>query len=261
MRSQVFIYGIMFVIMFNLISLGIEVDLAAKNGQEDVPEIFDYMNLIVVIIFVFELAVNVTANGVYKFVCGGDCLWNFFDVIIVALSAFETGISFLSGSTSTSQGVSPSHLRFMRPIRLARALRGVRVTRLFRYVGALRTLLLSIMSSIASLFWTIVLLLLLFYSFGVLLTQLVSDFCRAEAIAATDNPNAIPDCSNFEHRRYWQSVPEAMLTLFMAISGGIDWDDALIPLRNLDDVASTAAVTALILYIVITVPGIRNNAC
>lgn len=42
--------------MFNLISLGIEVDLAAKNGQEDVPEIFDYMNLIVVIIFVFELA-------------------------------------------------------------------------------------------------------------------------------------------------------------------------------------------------------------
>lgn len=258
MRSQVFIYGIMFVIMFNLISLGIEVDLAAKNGQEDVPEIFDYMNLIVVIIFVFELAVNVTANGVYKFVCGGDCLWNFFDVIIVALSAFETGISFLSGSTSTSQGVSPSHLRFMRPIRLARALRGVRVMRLFRYVGALRTLLLSIMSSIASLFWTIVLLLLLFYSFGVLLTQLVSDFCRAEAIAATDNPNAIPDCSNFEHRRYWQSVPAAMLTLFMAISGGIDWDDALIPLRNLDDVASTAAVTALILYIVITVFTVVN---
>jgi len=40
--------------------------------------------------------------------------------------------------------VSPSHLRFMRPIRLARALRGVRVMRLFRYVGALRTLLLQL---------------------------------------------------------------------------------------------------------------------
>ena len=26
-----------------------------------------------------------TANGLYKFVCGGDWLWNFFDVIIVAL--------------------------------------------------------------------------------------------------------------------------------------------------------------------------------
>jgi hypothetical protein len=29
--------------------------------------------------------VNVTANGIYKFVCGGDWLWNIFDVIIVAL--------------------------------------------------------------------------------------------------------------------------------------------------------------------------------
>ena len=37
----------------------------------------------------------------------------------------------------------------------------------------------SIMSSIASLFWTIVLLLLLFYSFGVLLTQLVRLGCKS----------------------------------------------------------------------------------
>ena len=43
--------------MFNLVSLGIEVDIAARVGQDDVPEIFDYLNLIVVIIFIFELAV------------------------------------------------------------------------------------------------------------------------------------------------------------------------------------------------------------
>ena len=139
-------------------SLGIEVDIAAKVGQNDVPKYFDYMNLIVVIIFIMELAVacwqvqvslpdrqspsrifiteslefirslrgpkcldalgpgalqamqlllseswgqlgdnctfdfwlaasqvNITANGIFKFVCGGDWLWNFFDVIIVAL--------------------------------------------------------------------------------------------------------------------------------------------------------------------------------
>lgn len=29
--------------------------------------------------------VNVTANGLFKFLCGGDWLWNFFDVVIVAL--------------------------------------------------------------------------------------------------------------------------------------------------------------------------------
>lgn len=46
-----------FVILFNLVSLGIEVDIAAKVGQNDVPKYFDYMNLIVVIIFIMELAV------------------------------------------------------------------------------------------------------------------------------------------------------------------------------------------------------------
>lgn len=43
--------------MFNLVSLGIEVDIAAKVGQNDVPKYFDYMNLVVVIIFIMELAV------------------------------------------------------------------------------------------------------------------------------------------------------------------------------------------------------------
>lgn len=40
-----------------------------------------------------------------------------------------------------------------------------------------------------------------------------------------------------------------MLTLFMSISGGIDWDDALVPLQTV----SPIAVTAMLLYIVITV--------
>ncbi|CAE7428220.1 Scn11a, partial [Symbiodinium necroappetens] len=176
-RSSVFIYGIMGVILFNLISLGIEVDIAARDGSDKVPIWFDYMNMFVVFIFVVELSVNFVANGPWGFCCGGDRLWNFFDLVIVALSVVETVVSFMANAAPTSQ-VSPSHLRFMRPIRLARALRGVRVMRLFRYVGALRTLLLSIMSSIASLFWTIVLLVLLFYSFGVLVTQLVSDHCE-----------------------------------------------------------------------------------
>jgi len=249
----IFIYGIMFIILFNLVSLGFEVDIAARVGAQDVPKWFDYMNLIVVCIFVLELGVNVTANGCWKFACGSDKIWNFFDLVIVAVSVVETAVNFFANSASASQ-VSPQHLRFMRPIRLFRALRGVRVMRLFRYVGALRTLLLSIMSSIASLFWTIVLLLLLFYSFGVLLTQLVSDHCRYIAIDATGDPNASPQCSELEYSTYWSSVPESMLTLFMAISGGIDWDDGLRPLRTV----SPVAVGALVLYIIITVFTVVN---
>ena len=84
-RSSVFIYGIMFVILFNLISLGIEVDIAAREGSNNVPIHFDYMNLIVVFIFVVEITVNFIANGPWGFCCSGDKWWNFFDLIIVIL--------------------------------------------------------------------------------------------------------------------------------------------------------------------------------
>ena len=76
-----------------------------------------------------------------------------------------------------------------------------------------------------------------------------SDYCRDRAIAATLDLNAAPDCSDLAYGRYWTSVGEAMLTLFMSISGGIDWDDALVPLQTV----SPIAVTAMLLYIVITV--------
>ncbi|CAE7624468.1 Scn11a [Symbiodinium pilosum] len=261
-RSSVFIYGIMFVILFNLISLGIEVDIAAREGSNNVPIHFDYMNLIVVFIFVVEITVNFIANGPWGFCCSGDKWWNFFDLIIVILSVVETVVSFMANAVPSSQ-VSPSHLRFMRPIRLARALRGVRVMRLFRYVGALRTLLLSIMSSIASLFWTIVLLVLLFYSFGVLVTQLVSDHCELQPLPMGNGTATSFACQGRGEEstpyfymgpsRYWSSVIESMLTLFMAISGGIDWDDGLTALRDIP-----LAFAALIMYIIITVFTVVN---
>ena len=106
----------------------------------------------------------------------------------------------------TSDRMTPS-LQSLR-IRLARALRGVRVVRLFRYVSALRTLALCIVSTIGSLIWTLVLLVLLFYTFGVILTQLVSDHCRDQVVMTTGDVNAVPQCTD-DLQRYWASVQRA----------------------------------------------------
>ena len=75
-----------------------------------------------------------------------------------------------------------------------------------RYVGALRTLALSIISTSGSLFWTLVILVILVYSFGVVVTQLVVDHCRVLAVEATQEVNAVPMCPP-ELSRYWASVP------------------------------------------------------
>lgn len=149
--------------------------------------------------------------------------------------------------------MSASHLRFVRTMRLVRAFRGVRVVRLLRYVSALRTLVLSIISSMASLCWTLALLVLLFYSFGIVFTQQVMDYCRDEAVRSTGDVNAQPVCPN-NVAFYWASVPESMLTLFTAITGGMNWEDAMASLRLI----SPLAASCFVFYIAIAVLAVVN---
>lgn len=254
-RSPFFAHAVTTIIVFNLVILGIEVDVSTTLGQDDIPRWFGVCNGIVVILFTLELGISLYAQGCRTFFCGRERWWNFFDLVIILLSLFESVLDFWVESTSSaSQGVSASHLRFVRTVRLARALRGIRVMRLLRYVSALRTLVLSIMSSMASLMWTLILLLLLFYSFGVLFTQLVSDECRYQEIARTQQSNSVPRCEEDFGDYYWSSISMSMLTLFMSTTGGVDWEDALDPLMKI----SLIAVGCLVVYITITFFAIVN---
>lgn len=262
---------IMMVIMLNVILLGVEVDVSTDLGQDDIPKWFGWVNSVIVLFFVFEVILKCVAQGLEEYWCGPEASWNIMDAIIIAVSLVETGIdiwaqtaasnkcgrihiSSLVQMMSADSGsvTNSSQLRLVRSIRLARALRGVRVVRLFRYVSALRTLALCIVSTVGSLIWTLVLLVLLWYTFGVLQTQLVSDHCRDAAIEITGNPNAKPLCPS--DYRHWRTVSDSMLTLFMSITGGLSWEDALSPLRN----ASPVAVIFMVVYIVMTVFAVLN---
>lgn len=124
--------------------------------------------------------------------------------------------------------------------------------RLLRYVSALRTLVLSILSSMGSLLWTAVLLVLIFYSFAVILTQLVSDYCRAKTIEEAGDNNAIPIFAS--QYVQWSSIPESMLTLFLSITGGLDQVTALDPLREV----SPIAFASYLMYVSLTMFAIVN---
>ena len=103
------------VILFNLISLGIEVDIAAQNGSDQVPIWFDYMNMVVVCIFVIEITVNFIANGFWGFCCSGDKFWNFFDLVIVSLPLGLSQDNILTVLTYESQHCSRFFQRDVKP--------------------------------------------------------------------------------------------------------------------------------------------------
>jgi len=249
-RSKAFSYYVMLVIAANLVCMGVEVETTARLPEKDAPVFFTVANCFFVCNFVLEAVLRLGADGP-EFFYGNQHGWNIFDFGVMLLSVFELSVDLWSLSTS-STAASANQVGFVRVMRVARALRGIRVMRLLRFVHALRTLVLSIMSSIASLLWTAVLFLLLFYSFGVIFTQLVTDWCRDEAIADRNNINAIPDCPN--DLRWFETVPQSMLTLFLIISDGLDWDTVLNPLQQ----ASPVAAAFLMFYVIITVFAVVN---
>jgi len=249
--SHTFTMVIMCLIILNLILMGVEVEVSTNLGAEDIPPWFMVINLLIVAVFVLEIVLKMVGLGIVGFFCGSDFRWNRLDFLIVVVSAGEIVLELWSAAIG---GANASHLRIVRTMRIARALRGIRVMRLFRYVSALRTLMLSIISTAGSLFWTLLLLILLFYSFAVILTQTVSDYCRDQQVKATGDPNALPFCIDPALLQFWPSVLESMLTLFLSISGGIDWQQAMEPLREV----SPAAVIMMILFIVVAVFAVLN---
>ncbi|CAK9047907.1 L type [Durusdinium trenchii] len=263
--SSIFSTSIMLVIAFNLVMMGVEVDLATHLPPgEELPPGYLYVNIIIVCIFIFELAIKLTAYGLRLFFCGSEYLWNWFDVVIVVTSLVETIMDVVT-KANVGNSLDSSHLRVMRAVRLARALRGVRVVKLIRSIGALRSIVLAIVSTLWSLVWTLVLLVILFYVIGVILAQLVADGCTAlqadkallESSAAADvaasDPSRTCDIVAGEDMRYWLDVPDAwtetMLTLFLSISGGLSWVEALDPLRRISSLASFLFISYVFLSI------------
>jgi len=244
--SPLFSNIVMVFIVLNAIMLGVEIDVSAAVGQNDVPPAFGAINMAFVFVFVMETLLKMWVLGCHEYWRGTDRKWNIFDFIIVGLSVAEMILDFFSQAVLLSgQAEQSSSIRIFRALRLARTLRGVRLFRLLRYFAALRGLLLSIASTLSSLLWTLVLLQLLFYVFAVIFAQLVTDHCRFQTIEREGDPNAIPVCD--ADLSYWSNVVDSMHTLFMSITGGINWEDAYEPLKKV----SLVAVALMNLFIVI----------
>merc|ERR1712217_874441 len=116
-----------------------------------------------------------------------------------------------------------ANLTVLRMLRVLRIIRAVRVVRLVRFFKDMRMMVLSILNSFATLLWAFVLLMILIFMFGILLTQNVTSYLYA------DSADAIAKNSDQLHACFG-SVYRAAYTLFKAITGGITWEEVGNPL-------------------------------
>lgn len=181
------------VILTNAIWMGYEADnrTATETGwQDSVGKTFS-------IWFIFELCFKMVALG-RGFVCGPDSQWNFVDTLCV--------LSSIPDFFSTSVNMS-----FIRMVRLAKLTRGLRLVRLLKFLKSLREILMTVIYTMGSLFWSFISILFVSYLFALIFLQVLGMH--------------VEDGDQFSHETMenFADVVSSMKSLFTMVSGGQDW--------------------------------------
>lgn len=134
-------------ILINAVVLGLQTSDDIANGR--LGGLLDVLDVVILGIFVVELLIKLVAYGPGFFRNG----WNVFDFLVV-------GVALIPASG---------------PLAILRTLRILRVLRLLSQVERLRMIVESLLRALPGMGWTSLLLLLVFYVFSVMGTELFGD--------------------------------------------------------------------------------------
>jgi len=238
-RSSSFQWCCTGVIVLNMLFIGYSTNssmahaLAAPQGED--PAWFEQCNRAFTAFYCIELLVRFAGFG-SQFFSGPDGRWHGFDVILV-LSSLVAEIV---------QGVETIGL--LRAIRVSRMLQMLRIIRMMRYIRDLWHMVCSIMQSLGSISWALLLLLIIMYLFTIAFMQAALMYLQE---TRTDEEfESIHDGIVL----WYGSVFDTMYTLLASIVGGVDWADVIRPLEKI----SMFYRVLFSFYIVFVVIGVLN---
>ena len=135
-------------IALNTITLGIE----TFKLSDSATQILSTFNTVCIVVFVLEIVLKLYAYGLAFF----KDPWNIFDTFIVIVSILPM-ITFLSS---------------MRAFRIFRMFRALRALRMMKRLDKLRVIVQALLGALPSVAWVVVLLVIIYYVFGVIGTNL-----------------------------------------------------------------------------------------
>lgn len=203
------------VLVSNAIFLGVQTEWAAINLNKDLPVPFTIVHSIYAILFVAEMIWRVSLSGCHAFLCSSDWAWHWLDIAVTFSAVFDV-IATLAGFAALTGG-SNSGFRLLRVMKIARLVRVIRIIKVLRFVRALRVLVFSIIHTMRSLVWSLVLLFVIMYSFGILFADAITEHLL-------EHGDALPQQTADGLVKHFGSLVTSMNTLFRAISGGVTWE-------------------------------------
>ena len=155
-----FEYFMLFVILVNIISLGLET--SARLAQY--KNVFFIIDKVCLVIFIFELVLKFIAFNKDFFKYG----WNIFDLVIVLVSILSS-VAYLSVFRS---------IKIFRSVKIIKALKAIRAFKSMKLVTGLehlQNILKAIVFSIPGIIWTFVILLIFFYIYAIVGVNIFSE--------------------------------------------------------------------------------------
>lgn len=197
------------VIFLNAIFIGVSVQYAVDHPHDQTTPLITSVDYFFLGFYVVELFSKLVAFRL-QFFLNEDWRWNSFDLLLVLTGIYD----FIADVADLESSGGTQNITIMRIFRLLKMLKMLRVVRVMRSFRELRLMLYSIVGSVRSLMWATLMLALIMYIFGLCFLQGAILY-----LSGSEQDAAIVELIE-EH---WSSVPAAMKSLFLAVSGGNDW--------------------------------------
>eukprot|EP00931_Biecheleriopsis_adriatica_P072691 TRINITY_DN4710_c0_g1_i2.p1 TRINITY_DN4710_c0_g1~~TRINITY_DN4710_c0_g1_i2.p1 ORF type:complete len:584 (+),score=75.80 TRINITY_DN4710_c0_g1_i2:45-1796(+) len=208
-------------ILANAVEIGVQADWVAQNTGQKVPEEYRALDLFFTILFTVELFIRFSSEGRAFFRLVNPRLgWNVFDSCIVTTGLID---EMLVSSMISLPEVST--IRVLRLLRLVRVLRVVRTLQAFR---DLRIIVNGVLSSAKPLFWCVILLTLIMFTFSLIVMHAIS-YHLGSNLEEGGEPSKLLQGSE----PYFGTMLQSMYTCYSMITGGVDWNDASAPLLEI----------------------------
>jgi len=220
-KSRVFEISVCVAIMVNGLFIGVVADWSMQNPGGKSPIGFRIIELFFLVFFSLELSSRILSEGAGFCWFGRNFRWNMFDSVLVSLGLVEEIAAVFAGDAP--------NVGAFRILRMLRVLRVFRIMRLFRFFKQLRVMVSGIVNSLYSLMWALILLICMKFIFAMFILQFAAIENDAQASGTGDlSPKDVASLV-----LYFGSLYKTMFTLFLAISGGLDWGDAAMPLSHI----------------------------
>ena len=161
------------VLVSNAIFLGIQTQWTSLHMQDSLPTAFLVLQMVYAMLFILEILLRLAAWGPRGFFCAADWPWHLLDVLVSATAVLDL-VAVVAGIEAKPSS-SSSGFRLLRIMKIARLARAIRMVKVLRFIRALRVLVFSILHTLRSLIWSLVLLLVIIYAFSILFSDAAID--------------------------------------------------------------------------------------